>query len=111
VVRLAGRLSEDKALRKSEGARELWARIEKDLADWSGVLGVFDQEPAAFLATCATAAARKGVDGAWVAELLERRQEARRNKDFAASDRIRDELAARGVEVKDTPLGQVWDVA
>jgi len=40
---------------------------------------------------------------------LARRKEARAAKDFAASDAIRDELAARGVEVMDgDPLGWEW---
>ena len=40
------------------------------------------------------------------AELLERRAAARTARDFAASDALRDELAALGVEVRDTPNGQ-----
>ena len=40
------------------------------------------------------------------AELLERRAAARAAQDFAASDALRDELAALGVEVRDTPDGQ-----
>jgi len=43
-------------------------------------------------------------DGA--AELLERRASARGARDFAASDALRDELAAIGVEVRDTANGQ-----
>jgi cysteinyl-tRNA synthetase len=40
---------------------------------------------------------------------LARRKEARANKDFAASDAIRDELIAQGVEVMDgDPLGWDW---
>lgn len=42
--------------------------------------------------------------------MLRQRIEVRQNKDFAASDRLRDELAALGVEVRDTPKGQQWDV-
>jgi cysteinyl-tRNA synthetase len=41
------------------------------------------------------------------AELLERRAAARTARDFAASDALRDELAAMGVEVRDTASGQV----
>jgi len=40
--------------------------------------------------------------------LLQARQEARKNKDFAAADRIRDELAAEGIEIVDTPDGPRW---
>jgi cysteinyl-tRNA synthetase len=43
---------------------------------------------------------------------LARRKEARAAKDFATSDRIRDELAAAGVEVMDgDPLGWDWKLA
>ncbi|HET6379555.1 MAG TPA: cysteine--tRNA ligase [candidate division Zixibacteria bacterium] len=44
------------------------------------------------------------------AELLERRAAARAARDFATSDRLRDQLAAMGVEVRDTPEGQVTTV-
>lgn len=41
-----------------------------------------------------------------VLALLEQRRQARANKDFAASDRLRDEIAALGWKVKDTKEGQ-----
>ena len=44
------------------------------------------------------------------AELLERRAEARSARQFAESDRLRDELAALGVTVDDTRDGQRWRV-
>ena len=37
--------------------------------------------------------------------LLDEREAARRERDFAAADRTRDELLARGWEVRDTPEG------
>jgi cysteinyl-tRNA synthetase len=40
--------------------------------------------------------------------LLDARAEARRARDWAASDRLRDELAERGVNVEDTKDGQRW---
>ncbi len=42
---------------------------------------------------------------------LERRAEARSEKDFATSDAIRDRLAGAGIIVEDTPGGAVWYVA
>jgi cysteinyl-tRNA synthetase len=43
-----------------------------------------------------------------VAPLIEARAAARGRKDFAESDRIRDELLAMGVEIKDGPEGTTW---
>src|SRR4029078_8125337 len=43
-----------------------------------------------------------------LAALLEERGAARASKGWAASDRLRDELAARGVAVEDTRDGQRW---
>jgi cysteinyl-tRNA synthetase len=40
--------------------------------------------------------------------LIKEREEARKNKDFARADEIRDELARRGIHIKDTPEGTVW---
>ncbi len=40
--------------------------------------------------------------------LIEARQQARAAKNFAEADRIRDELKARGIELKDTPQGVQW---
>ncbi|MEQ1893717.1 MAG: cysteine--tRNA ligase [Planctomycetota bacterium] len=41
-------------------------------------------------------------------ELIAARAEARTKKDWAAADRIRDEIAALGVVLQDTPQGVVW---
>lgn len=40
--------------------------------------------------------------------LIEERQQARENKDWATADRIRDELKAKGIILKDTPQGVTW---
>ena len=43
--------------------------------------------------------------------MLDRRAEARTNKDFGTSDALRDELAVLGVTVTDTKDGQTWTTA
>ncbi len=48
---------------------------------------------------------------AGAAELLDRRARAREARDFATSDRLRDELAAMGVRVVDTREGQRWELS
>jgi cysteinyl-tRNA synthetase len=50
----------------------------------------------------------RGLSDAEIGRLVEARSEARAARDFGAADRIRDELAAAGVVVEDTPGGSRW---
>ena len=43
-----------------------------------------------------------------IQELIDKRQEARKNKDFALADKIRDDLKARNIILEDTPQGVRW---
>jgi cysteinyl-tRNA synthetase len=46
-----------------------------------------------------------------VDDLIAARTAARKSKNFAESDRIRDELARMGVVLKDTKEGTTWEIA
>ena len=47
-------------------------------------------------------------EAAEITALVEERTAAKKAKDFAAADKIRDELAARGITIIDTPQGPAW---
>lgn len=49
-------------------------------------------------------------EAAEIESLIAKRAEARKNKDWAAADAIRDELQARHVVLKDTPGGVEWHI-
>lgn len=51
------------------------------------------------------------IDEIKIASLIEERTAARKAKNFKESDRIRDELAAMGVVLKDSKDGTTWEIA
>ncbi len=111
VVRLLNRITEDKALRKAEGARAVYEEARLAFDRWAEILGVFAQPAADFLSALRQCRVkRRGIDPQQVEALIAKRQEARKAKDFAQSDTLRDTLAGMGVDVHDTPAGPTWDV-
>ena len=52
-----------------------------------------------------------GIDASEIEALIAERTAARARKDFKESDRIRDELAAMGIAIKDSKDGTTWEVA
>jgi len=92
-------------LRESDldAAAGLAARL-KELAS---VLGVLQMEADDFL----QAGAEGRVDAAEVDALIQARLTARANKDWAESDRIRDQLTAMGVVLEDGKGGTTWRLA
>ena len=74
--------------------KEAAASITEALARVDSVLGVMDFD--------------KGELEPRLAELIAKREEARKRRDYAESDRLREELLAEGVVVEDTPGGPRW---
>ena len=67
-------------------------------------LGLLQGEPAAFLKAGA------GLDDASIQTLIARRAAAKAGKNFAEADRIRQDLLAQGIVLKDSPQGTSWEV-
>jgi cysteinyl-tRNA synthetase len=84
-----GRLSEADAA----GVRDAFAHFDRVI----GVIALRREEDA-----------RPPVDPAEIERLIEDRHAARRRRDFAAADRIRDDLAARGIVLEDSAGGTRW---
>ena len=72
------------------------------------VLGLLQQDPEDWLKWQPVTATEAGLSDAEIEVLIAERVNARANKDFAASDRIRDQLTNDGIILEDSSEGTIW---
>lgn len=79
---------------KDESSKEYIEQCLAIFSELTGVLNIIQK--------------KDDVDEEKINELIEKRTAAKKNKDFAESDRIRDELKEMGIELLDTRQGTTW---
>ena len=83
-----------------ERAKTLAAAAGVTLVMTGRLLGLFEAPPVRPEAT--------GPEAAEVEQLIQQRAAARKAKDYATADAIRDRLAEMGIVIEDTPTGTIW---
>jgi cysteinyl-tRNA synthetase len=111
IEALADDLNTPQAISALHGLRSATSASEADRATFAAslrLLGFLSESAAQWESRKQQA---RGVDATQIDGLIAARTAARARKDFAESDRIRDELAAMGVLIKDSKEGTTWEVA
>lgn len=82
------------------------ARLKGELLLSGDLIGLLGQDPETWLRGDDKSAG--GLSDSDIDALIEQRKQARANKDFATSDRVRDELAQQGILLEDGATGTTW---
>jgi len=108
-ARTINRLVAEKKFRKNADKVATVRDIARQLRELGDVLGLFGSDPAVWLHRQNLRALEDlGIAEQEINDLIAARLQARQQKDFAQADRIRDQLAERGIELLDTPAGTTW---
>ncbi len=83
--------------------------LEVAVAEVRGTLGVLGCDPLDEAFSSNSTVNTDAIDGL-ISLALQQREAARARKDFAASDAIRDQIAALGIVIEDTPQGPRWQI-
>ncbi len=110
-VRAINRLLAEEETTRSSQLLTVVEAGQRQLLRLGEVLGLFRSAPAIWLeGQRSVGLIASGIDPEAIEALILARKEARKNKDFAGADAIRDELAAKGIILLDSPQGTSWKV-
>ncbi|HKL26684.1 MAG TPA: cysteine--tRNA ligase [Desulfuromonadales bacterium] len=110
-ARIINRLVTEKKFRKQPDKVATVRDLQRVLRELGDVLGLFTADPGEWLHRQNVRGLEDlGISEQEIEERIAERLQARRDKDFARADRIRDELAERGVELLDSPTGTTWKI-
>ena len=87
------------------------AKILANVKEVYGILGLFEQEPEKFLTEMKQKyVAKLDISEEEINKLIDKRSEAKKEKDFETADAIRSELDSKGIILNDTINGTIWNV-
>jgi len=87
---------------KKEEKNEEANSLARELYNLSRIIGLLEEDPKKYFQTCIS------VSDEDIQNLISKRNQARLNKDFDLSDKIRDDLLDMGITLEDKDTGTIW---
>lgn len=111
LLRLSNEFISKKGQIQKDVLRSTLIYLREKIMTMAGVLGIMDKEPQKALKDITLMKAKRfGINIEEVQRLIEERAAARKEKNFAKADEIRERLLKEGIALMDTPQGTVWRI-
>jgi cysteinyl-tRNA synthetase len=111
AVRAINRLLDEFKGKLSPENRAAVHAVVLDIKRMGGILGIVTESPSAYFDKKKTRRlAAMGITPDEIEKMLQDRRDARKAKDWARADEIRDRLAEMSIAIKDRPDGTIWMV-
>jgi cysteinyl-tRNA synthetase len=112
AARAINRMAVPGASKKVIASADLLLTVKAEISEIAkDVLGLLTDDPVAFLDTVRKARIKElGITEDEVQAMIDARAQARKDKDFARADEIRNELSDKGILLEDGPKGTTWRV-
>ena len=111
TVKILNKIIRALPVEPSQNDLEVLRNTTTKIKELAGIMGLLVEDPVEHTRAIQNKLLQKlDIENDAIERLIQERSLARQNKDWARGDAIRDELLAKGVELKDGPEGTTWKV-
>lgn len=110
IFKYANNIMKTSKDKTKEDIANILRKILKNVHEVYSVLGLFDQNPDEYITKLKNKYLKElDIDEENIKQEIEKRAKAKQNKDFEKADKIRNDLEAKGIILKDSKEGTSWD--
>lgn len=110
IFKYANNIMKTSKDKTKEDIANILRNILKNVHEVYSVLGLFDQNPDEYITKLKNKYLKElDIDEENIKQEIEKRAKAKQNKDFEKADKIRNALEAKGIILKDSKEGTLWD--
>lgn len=110
IFKYANNIMKTSKDKTKEDIANILRKILKNVHEVYSVLGLFDQNPDEYITKLKNKYLKElDIDEENIKQEIEKRAKAKQNRDFEKADKIRNDLEAKGIILKDSKEGTSWD--